>query len=94
MAAVMAIIIDNFQLKYRKVCASWNLFGRSFFIFYMKLTYNGATKPTCSILRPQLTHLEGMCVDWTCQYHKLDFTNHTVHYSQQWQPFIVKLCIL
>ena len=29
MAAVMAIIIDNLQLKYRKVCAGRNLWGRS-----------------------------------------------------------------
>ena len=30
MAAVMAIIIDNLQLKYRKVCAGRNLWCRSF----------------------------------------------------------------
>ena len=48
MAAVMAIIIDNLQLKYRKVCAGMNLWGRSFFIFYMKLAYHGATKPHIS----------------------------------------------
>ena len=30
MATVMTIIIDNLQLKYRKVCAGGNLLGRSF----------------------------------------------------------------
>ena len=30
MAAIMAIIIDNLQVKYRKVCTGWNLWGRSF----------------------------------------------------------------
>ena len=43
MAAIITIIMNNLQLKYRKVCAGWNLWGR-FFIFYMKLTYNRATK--------------------------------------------------
>ena len=63
MAAVMAIIIDNLKLKYRKGCTVRNLWsgsfsfskiqksmrwlesmGQIFFIFYMKLAYNGATK--------------------------------------------------
>ena len=30
MAAVMAIIFDNLKLKYRKVCAGWNIGGWSF----------------------------------------------------------------
>ena len=42
MAAVMAIIIGHLQLKYRKVCAGQNLWD--FFIFYIKLAYNDATK--------------------------------------------------
>ena len=43
MASIVTIIIDNLQLKYRKVRVAESI-GQIFFIFYMKLTYNGATK--------------------------------------------------
>ena len=44
MAAVMAIIFDNLQLKYPKSMCGLEYRGLIFFIFYMKLTYNSATK--------------------------------------------------
>ena len=44
MAAVMAIIIDNFQLKYRKSMGGLESMVQIFFIFGTKLGYYGATK--------------------------------------------------
>ena len=45
MAPAMAIIIDNLQLKYlQKSMRGSEPMGQIFFIFYMKLTYNNATK--------------------------------------------------
>ena len=50
MAAVMAINIDNFQLKYRKVCAGRNLLGRSFWFFAWNLPMMIQQKPIFQIL--------------------------------------------
>ena len=44
MAAVMTIIIDNLRLKIQKSMRGSESFGQIFFIFDIKLTYNGATK--------------------------------------------------
>ena len=43
MATVMAIIIDNLQLKYRKVWL-FRIYEQEFFHFSMKVIYNDATK--------------------------------------------------
>ena len=53
MAAVMAIIIDNLQLKFRNICAGWILWGLAYYsatkkIFSIKIIYNDATKTDIS----------------------------------------------
>ena len=51
MAAVKAIIIDNLQLKYRKVCASRNLLGRCFSFSTWNLPIMVQIKPIFQIFQ-------------------------------------------
>ena len=51
MAAATAIIIDNFQLKYRKVCAGRNLWGRSFLFSTWSLPIILQQKPIFKIFK-------------------------------------------
>ena len=58
MAAVITKIIDNLQLKYRKVCAGWNQLGRSFSFFTWNLLIMMQQKPILNFFKksnmPQL----------------------------------------